>query len=223
VRKARGGGVADLKHDPVTEAPRTSQTLAMDGSLSRPLPLPRAPSAEAAGPTPALQDIYRAHFGYVWRSLARLGVRDADIADLAHDVFVVVHRKLDDFDPRRPLKPWLFGICFRVALDKKRKASSHRETLTDDPRAASSVPTSEELVAARQAHDQVMRALDHLDEQKRAVFVMHELEGLSMPEIAEIVDVPLNTLYSRLRVAREAFVAAVRADARPMRTRGGAR
>jgi len=154
--------------------------------------------------------VYREHFAYVWRSLRRLGIRERDIADLTHDVFVVVHRKLGDYDATRPMKPWLFGIAFRTALDKKRRASSYRETLVDDVRGAASTPRADDVAISREAHDRVMSALDHLDEDKRAVFVMHELEGLSMPEIAEIVDAPINTLYSRLRLGRELFVRAIK-------------
>lgn len=208
----------------MTDSVRSAQSPLMNAAS---LPLTRTAAAAPQEPTapappvPAFAAIYREHFAWVWRALRRLGVREADLPDLTHDVFVVVHRKLGDFDPRRPLKPWLFGISFRIALDKKRKHSSFREALTDDVQAPSPLPTSEDLMQARQAHDAVMRALDVLDEPKRAVFVMHELEGLSMPEIAEIVDAPLNTLYSRLRLAREAFTTAVRAQA-TTRT-GGAR
>lgn len=193
----------------------------MDGSLSEPTSVGHPPPGRLRPPFDA---VYREEFSYVWRSLRRLGVREADLQDLAHDVFVVVHRKLASYDPQRPIKPWLFGICFRVALDRKRKASSFRESLTGEVRALDPKPSSDDRVAAREAHEQVSRALDALDEEKRAVFVMHELEGMSMPEIAEIVDAPLNTLYSRLRLARERFVAAVRAGATTARgAPGGAR
>jgi RNA polymerase sigma-70 factor (ECF subfamily) len=204
----------------------------MEAAALRPLdPSPRSTASNApvsaAADRPASRDlevgfveIYRAQFAYVWRALRRLGVREDDLADVTHDVFVVVHRKLGDYDASRPLKPWLFGICFRTALDRKRKASSFREALVDEIVAASPLPASDELVSAREAHDAVMRALDALDDDKRAVFVMHELEGLSMPEVAQLIDAPLNTLYSRLRLAREAFVAAVRKDAASS-TRGG--
>ncbi len=158
--------------------------------------------------------VYREHFAYVWRTLLRLGARDADAPDLAHDVFVVVHRKLSTFDASRPVKPWLFGIAFRVALDHRRKASTHREVPDADhtERVAAATPSPEATLDARQAHDRVMRALAGVDLEQRAVFVLHELEGLSMPEIARVIDAPLNTLYSRLRLARVAFVRALAAE-----------
>jgi RNA polymerase sigma-70 factor, ECF subfamily len=180
---------------------------------------PQTPLVDGTAPvdSPDFTAVYRAHFAYVIRALRRLGVREADLPDLAHDVFVVVHRKLSSFDPSRPMKPWLFGIAFRTALDKKRKHSTFRESLSEDAgeRNASATPAADDLVAAREAHDVVMRALDALNDDQRAVFVMHELEGLSMPEIADVVDAPLNTLYSRLRLARDAFTTAVRCLSRP--------
>ncbi len=197
----------------MTETGALPQTPAVDGAaITEPLPLPPPTDAAHVRAAASFTALYQEHFGYVWRSLRRLGIPDADLPDLAHDVFVVVHRKLGDYDPARPAKPWLFGICFRVALDKKRKASSFRESLVEG--AGDRVPArdrpADDVVEAREAHEEVMRALDGLDLDKRAVFVLHELEGLSMPEIARVVDAPLNTLYSRLRLAREAFVAAVR-------------
>ena len=159
---------------------------------------------------------------------------EADVADLTHDVFVVVHRKLPSFEVGRPMKPWLFGIAFRVALDKKRRHASFKESLGSDVGDAhatgafdQAIPPADELVAARQAHDTVMDALDTLGTDQRAVFVMHELEGLTMPEIATVIDASLNTLYSRLRLAREAFVSAVRTPRtsipQPGRLQGGPR
>ena len=197
----------------VTDPARSPQTRAVDATATW------EPTLEAPAAALDFTAIYRAHFPWVWRALRRLGIREADLADLTHDVFVVVHRKLPAFEVARPMKPWLFGIAFRVALDKKRRHSSFKEALGDDvgERHAtgafdSAIPAADELVAAREAHDTVMCALAALGAEQRAVFVMHELEGLSMPDIADVVEAPINTLYSRLRLAREAFVAAVRAQ-----------
>jgi RNA polymerase sigma-70 factor, ECF subfamily len=188
----------------------------MDGSLAAPGLLPNAHEAvgarEGTHLTALFSALYREHFAYVWRALARLGIRDADLPDLAHDVFVVVHRKLGGYDATRPAKPWLFGICFRVALDKKRKHATFKEVLgTDAPeREQSAFPSPEAAASARQAHDLVMRALEVLDFDKRAVFVLCDLEGMSVPEVAQVIDAPVNTLYSRLRLARAAFTEEVR-------------
>jgi RNA polymerase sigma-70 factor, ECF subfamily len=200
----------------VTETAPSPQTPSVDAAATSagPLGVPAAHAAAGGGTSPldaSFVAAYRAHFSYVWRSLARLGIRDADLPDATHDVFVVVHRKLADYDTTRPMKPWLFGICYRTALDRKRKMSSWREHPSDTIEAVAEQPGSDDLVQARQAHATVQRALATLDDDKRAVFVLHEIEGLTMPEVAQILEAPLNTLYSRLRLARAAFVAAVRA------------
>ncbi|MBI1947798.1 MAG: RNA polymerase sigma factor [Deltaproteobacteria bacterium] len=180
-------------------------------------------AASAAASAPDFTTVYRAHFAYVITALRRLGARDADLPDLAHDVFVVVHRKLAAFDHERPLKPWLFGIAYRTMLDRKRRHASFRESLHDDvgEHAASATPAPDALLAAREAHALVLRALGALSDEQRAVFVMHELEGMTMPEIAMAIGAPLNTLYSRLRLARDAFATTVRALAAPPRARAG--
>lgn len=148
----------------------------------------------------------------VWRMLQRLRVPEADLADAVHDVFVVVHQKLTDYDPQRPLLAWLYGIAYRVACEDRRR-------LRRTPLAQGEVemqdhgPTPDEVLAARQAQEQVLRALETLDIEKRAVFVMHDASGLAMPEVAAALRIPLNTAYSRLRLARERFAVAIRRDA----------
>jgi RNA polymerase sigma-70 factor (ECF subfamily) len=163
---------------------------------------------------PTFTDIYTAEARWVWRALWRLGVPERDLEDVAHDVFVVVHRKLADYDPDRPLRPWLFGICFRVALDRRRKASAHREQLArhdevvgDDT--AAEADDAVAVIARKQQGALVQRALQALPLEQRAVLVLHELEGLAVADCVAVLDAPLNTLYSRLRLARAAFARAV--------------
>ena len=169
------------------------------------------PGPEAEQPvTVDFETLYRAEFPYVWHTLRRLGVRDRDLEDLAHDVFVVVHRRLADYDPTRPLKPWLFGIAFRVAAGDRRRARVHAEIPSDAVDVAADVPGADDQLAARQDRQLVLDALAALDLDRRAVFVMHDIDGHAAPEIAAAVGIPLNTVYSRLRLAREKFAAAVR-------------
>lgn len=150
--------------------------------------------------------VFKAEFGYVWNSLRRLGVRDADLEDCAQEVFLVFLRKLNDYDRQRPLRPWLFGIAYRVASDYRRLARNVREL--PDIR-------SETVADKQQAHkmieerDLVIAALQKLSEDKRAVLIMHEIDEFDMPEITETLGIPLNTGYSRLRLAREEFSVAV--------------
>lgn len=157
------------------------------------------------------REIYDDHFRYVWRSLKRYGVWERDLDDACHDVFIVVHRKLGEFDMARAVKPWLLGISFRVASDFRRRSQHRREIVSDDQ-----VPVDEktrsqdEMVEVNRKRAVVYKALETLDLNKRAVFVMHDMQEHGMPEVAEALGVPLNTCYSRLRAARKLFSEAIR-------------
>jgi len=156
--------------------------------------------------TPAFRTIFESEYGYIRNSVARMGIRPADVPDVVHDVFLVVHKKLVEFDATRPLRPWLFGIAFRVAVGVKRRMGYRMERMDGDdamPLRASSEPSPEELVSDEQRRTVLAEAMDLLDDDKRAVFVLHDLDGTSMPVVAESLEIPLNTAYSRLRLARE--------------------
>jgi RNA polymerase sigma-70 factor (ECF subfamily) len=154
--------------------------------------------------------VFHQEFAWVWRTLRRLGVREADVEDLVHDVFVVFHRTLDQYDPARPLRAWLFGIAFRVASDHRRRATHRRELLVDTEEPPDSKPTAEAALGRARAGALVLEALAALPEERRAVFVLCELDELGMPEVAATLGIPLNTGYSRLRIARREFTDAVR-------------
>jgi RNA polymerase sigma-70 factor (ECF subfamily) len=161
-------------------------------------------------PTPAFPGLFEEQFDYVWNSLRRLGVPERDCEDLTHDVFVAVHRRLADYDPSRPLKPWLFGFAFRQASDYRRTGKNAREEPRGAPEAASSRPNAEEEAMANETRALVVEALGALDEDRRAVFVLHEIDDCPVPEIALVLELKLDTAYSRLRLAREDFRGAVR-------------
>jgi RNA polymerase sigma-70 factor, ECF subfamily len=165
------------------------------------------PPASAAVDFPTL---YRQEFAFVWRSLRRLGVREGDLPDVAHDFFIVVFRRLGDYDRARPVRPWLFGMAFRVVSDYRRSARFTREALGDAPDTADDAPAADEQIADRQARALVMKVIDELELDRRAVLVMHDLEGLPVPEIAAALAIPLPTAYSRLRLAREDLAAAMK-------------
>jgi RNA polymerase sigma-70 factor (ECF subfamily) len=169
-------------------------------------------TAGAPGPAqPSFRDIYEQEFDYVYRSVRRLGVPGCDLEDAVHDVFVVVHRRLEDYDRSRPLRPWLFGIAFRVASDRRRRAVEIAGRDQEMLAVADRRPSPEARLAAEEARRRVRAALEGLPFDQRAVLVMHDLEGHSAPEVAEALAVGLNTVYSRLRLAREKFVIALRA------------
>jgi RNA polymerase sigma-70 factor (ECF subfamily) len=154
--------------------------------------------------------IFDQHFEFVWRALRRLGVPEADVDDALQEVFVVVHRKLPEFEARSKVTTWLYGICFRVASDHLRKVRLHREEITESvPDAPDPSDTPEERLQGREARARLDEVLAMLDTDKRAVFVMYEIDELPVETIAEIVGVPVGTVYSRLRAAREEFDRAV--------------
>ncbi len=150
---------------------------------------------------PEFDAVYRAHVGAVWRALSGLGVHGADVHDACQEVFVVVHRRLPEFDGRHKVSTWIHAICVNVARAWRRRASK-REAPTDDDSSLGSDDDPERALAARESTDALRRLLDALDEDKRAVFVLYEVGEMSMREVAEAVECPLQTAYSRYHAAR---------------------
>lgn len=163
-----------------------------------------APS-EAAARARAFRQAYDAHVAFVWRNLRRLGVMDRDVEDKCQEVFVVAHRRWAEFEERGyGPRAWLFQIVLRVASDARR----HRRRHPVDPdggiaegRQSVEAPQATAL-ARKQALDLLDRALSSIDMGRRAVLVLHEIEQMTAPEIARTLELPINTVYSRLRVAR---------------------
>jgi RNA polymerase sigma-70 factor (ECF subfamily) len=153
------------------------------------------------------KEVYDAHFAFVWRSLRRLRIPDASLKDAMQDVFVVVHRRLGEFEGRAKVSTWLFGICLRVAKDYRRRAHVRREVLDDSGFASVADPNSDSGAGAERQQDLAMfeAALGELEIDQRAVFILFELEDMTGDEIAEALELPLGTVYSRLRLARQAF------------------
>ncbi|HVZ74991.1 MAG TPA: sigma-70 family RNA polymerase sigma factor [Polyangia bacterium] len=169
-----------------------------------------------------LPEIYARHADFVWRNLRRLGVHESSIDDAVQDVFLVVHRRLGDFEARAQVTTWLFGIVLRVAQTYRRSATRRRARLTDAPASDfEHVPTTTtegpaELFERREASQLLHRLLDELDDDKRAMLVCIELEQMTVPEAAESLGLNLNTAYGRLRAARAAFNDAVTRAQRQM-------
>ncbi|HYJ07995.1 MAG TPA: sigma-70 family RNA polymerase sigma factor [Polyangiaceae bacterium] len=166
-----------------------------------------AESCTASAERPTLAAVYESHFRYVWRCLRSLGVRDAQLDDALQDVFVVVQRKLDDFDGRAELRTWLYAIALRIARKYRERAMRDPLPLPLEPElggtdAEGAVTHHERLALAR-------LALEALSDDQREVFVLARVEQMSAPEMAEVIGIPLNTVYSRLRAARLAFEAEV--------------
>jgi RNA polymerase sigma-70 factor (ECF subfamily) len=175
---------------------------------------------DAAAPTervavPSFDAIYEAHFAALWRSARALGVPESACDDVLQDVFLVVHRKLAEFEGRSSLRTWLVRILVHVVSEQRRRfrrKEGHAE-LPEDVR-DSRTPGPLEKLARAEAVRVLGRILDALDDDQRTVFVLAELEQLPVPEIAAALGVPMNTVYSRLRLARREYerqVARVRA------------
>lgn len=167
-----------------------------------------------------MEALYRAEFRAVYAFLWRLGARDADMEDLAHDVFVTAARRLPSFEVGRPVRPWLFGIAFRVYSDARRKVrpvEEVSEALEDGG------PGPEVSAERAQAQRLLRRALETLPEVQRTAVVLHDLEGLSAKEVSEMMECPAPTTYARLKAGREALGAAVRRLQLLVESGGGAR
>jgi RNA polymerase sigma-70 factor (ECF subfamily) len=181
----------------------------------------------AAGSDP--RSVYRSHFSFVWRNLRRLGVPRAQAEDAAQDVFLVVHRRWDSYDARwASVETWLFGIVLRVSRDYRRSAwrrlwrfdpaTTSEEAMT---RVSSQNARPDELAAAREATLMLEQILAELSENKRAVFIMVDIEQMTVPEAAQVLEVNANTAYWRLKAAREEFQRALQRH-RARDVRGGA-
>jgi RNA polymerase sigma-70 factor, ECF subfamily len=158
---------------------------------------------------PDFRSLFDREFAYVWTSLRRLGVAPRDLEDVTHDVFVEVFRNLNRYDPARPLRPWLFAFAFRFASDYRRLARHRVEVYEDHPGTSPDL-AADDVIAAHELRAFINRALESVELTRRGVFILHELDARPMAEIAECLGIPVNTAYSRLRVAREEFTAAFR-------------
>jgi RNA polymerase sigma-70 factor (ECF subfamily) len=157
-------------------------------------------------PTAQLQTatVYDAYATFVWRSLQRMGVPESDLEDALQEVFIVVHRKLDQYDAERAkLSTWLFGITLNVA---RKHRSRGRLTLGADVEATPCERPSQDAQLQRlQQAERLNVVLGKMRPEHSATFVMFELEDLSCQEIADLTGVPVGTVYSRLHKAREQF------------------
>lgn len=161
----------------------------------------RAPAKTRQDTTPTLRAIYEEHFDYVWRLLVAFGVPADDREDAAHDVFIVVERKLPSHDGSSAITTWLYGIVWRVAANARR-ASGRSERCYDPPPGPRS---PEETVALREAARQVEAFVVSLPEDARVLFELREIEQLPAAEIAQKLQLNPNTVYTRCRALRRRF------------------
>lgn len=150
---------------------------------------------------PSVGEVFQQELPYVARVLRYFGVPDADLADVCQEVFLVVHRKLAEFERRSTIRTWLFRISQRTAADYRKRAHVRREVPVAEPQQGRS-EDGEESARRVDLRRQLVALLQLLDDDKRAVFVLFEVEGLDMKAVAEVLDCPLQTAYSRLHAAR---------------------
>lgn len=177
--------------------------------MSQASPRPTLAHAEEQTAAPlAFADVYAAHARLVWRTLKRMGVRTSDLEDACQEAFLVVHAKLGEFQGGS-LPAWIFAIALRVAADYRKRASVRREVLSEEIPEPSLAETQTGAIERAQAAALLHSALATLDEDKRAVFILYELEEVRMTDVARTLECPLQTAYSRLHAARDHIAAVV--------------
>jgi RNA polymerase sigma-70 factor (ECF subfamily) len=166
-------------------------------------------TGSAAATQATFEQVYDEHVDFVWRSAQRLGVDTAAADDVVQQVFLVVHRRLGEFEGRASLKSWIFGILLRVARDHRRglrRKSPHSLHPPEDPALLADASASPDVALSRAEASRVIDLLlATLDEDKRVVFVLAELEQMTAPEISLATGLAPKAVYSRLRAARADF------------------
>lgn len=172
-----------------------------------PSPAAGAPEAREKAPVLVFEQVYDQHVDLVWRALRRFGVLDSALEDATQDVFLVVHRRLGEFEGRSSVSTWLYGIAVGIARNhrrtRRRRPEHSTEGVEDEMIAHGTSP--ERGAEGSEALRVLDRILSELDADKREVFVLAELEELTAPEIAAALELNVNTVYTRLRAARAAF------------------
>ena len=178
-------------------------------------------AAPATAPfVPSFPEIFQQHAQFLWRTLMNLGVPAHEAQDLCQEVMLTVHRKLPEFDGQS-LRGWLYGICVRMASDYRRSARVRREIVSDAPPDQSVEASQGDELDQKRRLTRLLAALDQLDEGKRAAFVLHEIEELTLAEVAEALQTPLQTVYSRIRSAHALIQRAFDEPAPSLSSKGG--
>jgi RNA polymerase sigma-70 factor (ECF subfamily) len=183
-----------------------------------------ADSSFVSGEVSPFESIYTQYFDFVWSSVRRLGVSAAATDDVVQEVFIVIHSRLHTLEQPQALRSWIYGIVRRTVSGhhrSRRVKEASGAALAAEPNAQPLPLTPLDLVEQNDKVKLLFHLLEELDEPKREVFTMAELDELTVPEIAEILEIPLNTAYSRLRAARQAFEEALARHAARSERGGG--
>lgn len=158
---------------------------------------------------PSFSEVFRAHASYVRRVLSKLGVPDVDLDDVSQEVFLGVYRNLPHFEGRASLRTWMYGICQRRAVDYRRHVRTRRESYAPELPEGGEPASQERNLARVEARRRLAKFLGELDEEKLPVFVLYEIEGVPMEEVAKRMRCARQTAYSRLYAARRKLEARV--------------
>lgn len=204
----------DFLTDSVPTSHCPERTLAPGTSIEFALATPRSsavlPSRRLA--VPDFETIYDQYFRFVWTSARRLGVGPEAIDDVVQEVFIVIHSKLSTVRQPEALRSWIYGIVRRTASSHRRAGQKRQDVFpfaSDESAAATREPSPLDLTEQTSQLELLSALLAGLSEAKREVFILAELEEMTVPEIAAALEIPLNTAYSRLRHARQDFEAAL--------------
>lgn len=194
-----------------------------------PVEEPEAAEASRASSTrhisvQSFEELYQQHFDFVWKCARAFGTTPQEIDDVVQDVFIVLQRRLGDLREAAAVRSWIYGITRRVASSHRRRRREHESRAPIDVDVDALKSSEQSPLAATEQSMQVRllsALLDRLDDRKREVFVLSEILEMNGREIAETLGVPMNTVYSRLRAAREEFEAAVQRQRKSLESRRG--
>lgn len=174
-----------------------------------PVAVGRAPETPVPSGTvsvaPEFATVFSEHLHYLWCALRRLGIRECDLEDVAHEVLVRVHAQLPQHDPEQPIRPWLFGLALGTAANYRRLARHRLELHAVPPEPLDQNPPADEHLIAGERRALVQKALELVPLQNRALLILHDMDEVTIPAAATALGIGLNTAYSRLRLGREAF------------------
>jgi RNA polymerase sigma-70 factor, ECF subfamily len=174
-------------------------------TLSNVEPGPVDPSPTTG--VPSFSQIYKGHFNFVWSCTRRLGVNESEIDDVVQEIFIVIHRRIHTLEQPQALRSWIYGIVRRTVSTyhraKRAKVASTTTLNSEHDMQYPQQPTPQELAEQSDQVQLLWSMLEKLDAPKREVFVLSELDEMTVSEIAVAIEVPVNTVYSRLRTARQ--------------------
>jgi RNA polymerase sigma-70 factor, ECF subfamily len=162
-------------------------------------------NAEKVAIAPDFAVVFAEQIRYLWYTLRRLGIRDSDLEDIAHEVMLRVHAQLPHHDPEHPIRPWLFGLALGAAANYRRLARHRVELHAMPPEVRDPGIAIDEGMVEYERRVLVQQALIQVPLQHRAVLILHDMDETPVPEISAALGIGLNTVYSRLRLGRAAF------------------